>query len=318
MSSSANGPRSSNASRPVRPPTQGFCSMPAPRQMTAPSSRSRSPRARPLPSRCSVAPTRSRWSCRRSARSSVVVPSTMSWMGVARRLLNMRSILHLHGLRHLRTRNPCPRRPLHPRAPARRSQKRHRWRHRPRRRLNPLRPNRLFRSPRLRPSHPTWPRPPGCAPTTPPALLPRASSRPSPHPERPSARPLPRLSPPRRLRRGNPSRFPTTMPWSAVLLPMPAGTICPRSTCRVRRPRPSPLQLPPKRRTLLRLPGSPTPARAAPSAIRAQPQASRRPRTRPKPSSAVSSVKPPSSNRWSSCTGGYTAQEETSLNGASL
>ena len=59
-SSSVNGPRSSNASRPVRPPTQGFCSMPAPRQMTAPSSRSRSPRARPLPSRCSDAPTRSR------------------------------------------------------------------------------------------------------------------------------------------------------------------------------------------------------------------------------------------------------------------
>ena len=68
----------------------------------------------------------SRWSCRQSVRSSVVVPSTMSWMGVARRLLNMRSILHLHGLRYLRTRNPCPRRPLHPRAPARRSQKQHR------------------------------------------------------------------------------------------------------------------------------------------------------------------------------------------------
>ncbi|MFQ7392090.1 MAG: hypothetical protein ACLRM9_01355 [Collinsella aerofaciens] len=31
--------------------------------------------------------------------------------GVARRLLNMRSILHLHGLRYLRTRNPCPRCP---------------------------------------------------------------------------------------------------------------------------------------------------------------------------------------------------------------
>lgn len=46
--------------------------------------------------------------------------------GVARRLLNMRSILHLHGLRHLRTRNPCPRRPLYPRAPARRSSKRRR------------------------------------------------------------------------------------------------------------------------------------------------------------------------------------------------
>ena len=46
--------------------------------------------------------------------------------GVARRLLNMRSILHLHGLRHLRTRNPCPRCPLHPRAPARRSSKRRR------------------------------------------------------------------------------------------------------------------------------------------------------------------------------------------------
>ena len=125
-SSSANGPRSSNASRLVRPPTQGFCSMPAPQQTTAPSSRSRSPRARPLPSRCSDAPTRSRWSCRQSVRSSVVAPSTTSWMEVARWLLNMRSILHLHGLRHLRTRNPCPRRPLHPRTSARRSQKRHR------------------------------------------------------------------------------------------------------------------------------------------------------------------------------------------------
>ena len=125
-SCSANGPRSSSVSRRVRLPTQGFCSTPAPRPTTAPSSPSRSPRARPLPSRCSVAPIRNRWSCRRSAQSSVVVPSTMSWMGVARRLLNMRSILHLHGLRHLRTRNPCPRRPLHPRAPARRSGKRHR------------------------------------------------------------------------------------------------------------------------------------------------------------------------------------------------
>lgn len=125
-SCSANGPRSSSVSRRVRLPTQGFCSTPAPRPTTAPSSPSRSPRVRPLPSRCSAALTRNRWSCRRSARSSVVVPSTMSWMGVARRLLNMRSILHLHGLRHLRTRNPCPRRPLYPRAPARRSSKRRR------------------------------------------------------------------------------------------------------------------------------------------------------------------------------------------------
>ena len=248
----------------------------------------------------------------------------MSWMGATRRLLNMRSILHLHGLRHLRTRNPCPRRPLHPRAPARRSQKRHRWRHRLRRRLNPLRPNRLRRPPRPsplphpRPSRPTWLRLPGCAPTTLPALLPRANSRPNPRPARPSARPLPRLSRLHRLRRGNPSRCPTTTPWSAASSAMRAGTIFLRSRCRVRRPRPSPLQLPPKRRTLLRLPGSPTPARAAPSAIRAQPQASRRPRTRPKPSSAVSSASPPSSNRWSSCAGGYTAQEEISLNGASL
>lgn len=125
-SCSANGPRLSSVSRRVRLPMQGFCSTPAPRPTTAPSSRSRSLRARPLPSRCSVAPIHSRWFCRRSAQSSVVVPSTMSWMGVARRLLNMRSILHLHGLRHLRTRNPCPRRPLHSRAPARRSSKRHR------------------------------------------------------------------------------------------------------------------------------------------------------------------------------------------------
>lgn len=125
-SCSANGPRLSSVSRRVRLPTQGFCSTPAPRPTTAPNSRSRSPRVRLLPLRCSVAPIRSRWSCRRSARSSVVVPSTMSWMGVARRLLNMRSILYLHGLRHLWTRNPCPRRPLYPRAPARRSSKRRR------------------------------------------------------------------------------------------------------------------------------------------------------------------------------------------------
>ncbi len=59
-SCSANGPRSSSASRRVRPPTLGFCSMPAPRPTTAPSSRFRSPRVRPLPLRCSVAPTRSR------------------------------------------------------------------------------------------------------------------------------------------------------------------------------------------------------------------------------------------------------------------
>ena len=59
-SSSANGPRSSSASRLVRPPTQGFCSTPALRPTTAPSSPSRSPRVRPLPSRCSDVPTRSR------------------------------------------------------------------------------------------------------------------------------------------------------------------------------------------------------------------------------------------------------------------
>lgn len=57
------------------------------------------------------------------------------------------------------------------------------------------------------------------------------------------------------------------------------------------------------------------PAPAAPSATRAQPRASRRPRTRPKPSSAASSARPPSSNRWSSCAGGYTAQEEGSMSG---
>ncbi|MFR7797938.1 MAG: hypothetical protein ACLU37_07415 [Collinsella sp.] len=69
--------------------------------------------------------------------------------GVARRLLNMRSILHLHGLRYLRTRNPCPRCPCilerqrrsksapvaapTPSAP------------------EPARPNRLLRSPRPSP-----------------------------------------------------------------------------------------------------------------------------------------------------------------------
>lgn len=80
-SCSANGPRLSSVSRRVRLPTQGFCSTPAPRPTTAPSSRSRSLRARPLPSRCSVAPIHSRWFCRRSAQSSVVVPSTMSGWG---------------------------------------------------------------------------------------------------------------------------------------------------------------------------------------------------------------------------------------------
>ena len=48
-SCSANGPRLSSVSRRVRLPTQGFCSTLAPRPTTAPSSRSRSPRARPLP-----------------------------------------------------------------------------------------------------------------------------------------------------------------------------------------------------------------------------------------------------------------------------
>ena len=172
--------------------------------------------------------------------------------------------------------------------------------------------------PRLRPSHPTWPRPLGCAPTTLPVLLPRASSRPSPRPERPSARPSPWLSRLRRLRHGNPSRCPTTMLWSVVLLPMPAGTICPRSTCRVRRPRPRPLLWHPQplqTTTSPPLPGNPIPVLAAPSAIRAQPRASRRPRTRPRPSSAASLARPPSSSRWSSCAGGYTAQEEDPLSG---
>ena len=135
---------------------------------------------------------------------------------------------------------------------------------------------------------------------------------------RPSARLLPRPSLSRSPRRGNPSRCPTTTLWSAASLAMRAGTICLRSTCRVRRPRPSPLRRhprPPQATTPLRLPGSPTPVPAAPSATRAQPRASRRPRTRPKTSSAVSSVRPPSSNRWSSCTGGYTAQEENPLPG---
>ena len=69
---------------------------------------------RHLLSRCSGVLIHRRCFCRQSVRSSVVAPSTMFWMGVSGRLLNMRSILHLHGLRHLRTRNPCPRRPLHP------------------------------------------------------------------------------------------------------------------------------------------------------------------------------------------------------------
>ncbi len=71
----------------------------------------------------------------RADTQSVVLPTVCAVFGRrtvdhvldgACRLLNMRSILHLHGLRYLRTRNPCPRCPLHPRAPARRSQKRRR------------------------------------------------------------------------------------------------------------------------------------------------------------------------------------------------
>ncbi len=193
-------------------------------------------------------------------------------------------------------------------------------------RLSPRRPNRLLRHPRSSPSRPrpsrlTWAKPPGCARTTLLALPPRVSSRPSPHPVRSSARLPPRLSLSRSPRRGNPSRCPTTTLWSAALPAMRAGTIFLRSTCRVRRPRPSPPRRhprPPQATTPPRLPGSPTPVRAAPSAIRAQPRTSRRPRTRPKPSSAASSASPPSSSRWSSCAGGYTAQEENPLNGASL
>ena len=57
------------------------------------------------------------------------------------------------------------------------------------------------------------------------------------------------------------------MLWSVVLLPMPAGTICPRSTCRVRRPRPRPLLWHPQplqTTTSLPLPGNPIPVLAAP------------------------------------------------------
>ena len=137
----------------------------------------------------------------------------------------------------------------------------------------PAAPNRLLRHPRPSPSRPrpsrlTWAKPPGYAPTTPPVLLPRVSSRPSPHPVRPSARLPPRLSLSRSPRRGNPSRYPTTTPWSAALLPMLAGTIFLRSTCRVRRPRQvrcscpqrggrfcSSLGVQPRRRQPLRPPG---------------------------------------------------------------
>ena len=178
---------------------------------------------------------------------------------------------------------------------------------------------------RPRPSRPTWARLRGCAQIIPPALPPRASSRRSPRPVRPSALSLPNLSLPRSPRRGNPSRCPTTMLWSAVLPAMRAGTICPRSTCpaRLRRPnlpqRPPQLRrLPPQATTPPRLPGSPTPVRAVRSATKERLRAFRRPRTRLKPSSAASSASPPSSNRWSSCAGGYTAQEDNPLNGASL
>ena len=158
---------------------------------------------------------------------------------------------------------------------------------------------------------------PGCAPTTPLALLPRASSRPSPHPERPSARPLPRLSRLRSLHRGNPSRCPTMTPWSAALQAMRAGTICSvrragcdaraqaRCNCPQRGGRScSSLGVQPRRGQSLR------PSGRSPCIPQTEDEA--------KASSAASSVSPPSSNRWSSCTGGYTAQEETSLNGASL
>ena len=84
------------------------------------------------------------------------------------------------------------------------------------------------------------------------------------------------------------------------------------------RPRPRPLLWHPQplqTTTSPPLPGNPIPVLAAPSAIRAQPRASRRPRTRPRPSSAASLARPPSSSRWSSCAGGYTAQEEDPLSG---
>ena len=128
----------------------------------------------------------------------------------------------------------------------------------------------LAKAPWLRSDNPAGAPATGKLPTEPAPRAPERASAPKAQPAAPSA------------------------PWESEQVPYDdvmvggfaadaGGDDLPRSTCRVRRPRPSPLQLPPKRRTLLRLPGSPTPARAAPSAIKAQPQASRRPRTRPKP-----------------------------------
>ncbi len=238
-SCSANGPRLSNVSRRVRLPTQGFCSTPAPRPTMAPSSRSRSPRVRLLPSRCSVAPIRNRWSCRRSAQSSVVVPSTMSLDGGGTPAPQHEE--HSPSARAAASADPQP---VSSAAAVSSSASAPQQQAVPVAASTPSAPKPAAPKPAAptpAPSHLTWAKPPGYAPTTPPALLPRVSSRLSPRPVRPSALPLPNVSLLRRLRRGNPSRCPTTTPWSAALLPMPAGTIFLRSTCRVRRPRPSPL-----------------------------------------------------------------------------
>ncbi len=55
----------------------------------------------------------------------------------------------------------------------------------------------------------------------------------------------------------------------------------------------------------LAAPWESNPVPAVLSVTRAQPRASRRPRTRPKPSSVVSLASPPSSSRWSNYAGGY-------------
>lgn len=133
-SCSANGPGCRARVKARRTPTRGFCSMPAPRRATAPGW-SRSPRTNfaikmlgclacavggPADSQCGL------------GRHRRLCPG---WGGT--RLLNMRSILHLHGLRYLRTTTRVLGGFILERQRDA-AKKQHRWRRRPRRRLNPI------------------------------------------------------------------------------------------------------------------------------------------------------------------------------------
>lgn len=79
------------------------------------------------------------------------------------------------------------------------------------------------------------------------------------------------------------------MPWSAVLLPMPAGTICRRSTCGCG-VRAKPAAAAPKEEDAPAAPWESNPGAGSPFGHQGAARASRRPRTRPKPSSAASSA----------------------------